>query len=45
MKVYIISTGNISPQHSMDVDTFFRSRIETSNNFINALEPDYSTVY
>jgi 3-oxoacyl-[acyl-carrier-protein] synthase II len=43
MKVYIISTGNISPQHSMDVDAFFNSRNETSNNFFNALEPDYAT--
>jgi len=43
MKIYIISTGNISPQHSMDVERFFQSRIETSDNFFNALEPDYST--
>ena len=43
MKAYIISTGNISPQHSMDVNLFFQSRIETSENFFNALEPDYAT--
>jgi len=43
MKAYIISTGNISPQHSMDANLFFQSRIETSRNFFNALEPDYST--
>ena len=43
MKAYILSTGNISPQHSMDVDAFFQSRNETSNNFFNALEPDYTT--
>jgi 3-oxoacyl-[acyl-carrier-protein] synthase II len=43
MKLYILSTGNISPQHSMDVDAFFDSRNEASNNFFNALEPDYST--
>jgi 3-oxoacyl-[acyl-carrier-protein] synthase II len=43
MKVYIISTGNISPQHSMDVNLFFQSRNETSKNFFNALEPDYTT--
>lgn len=43
MKAYIISTGNISPQHSMDVNLFFQSRNETSNNFFKALEPDYST--
>jgi hypothetical protein len=42
MSVYITSTGNISPQHSMDKDSFFNSRIETSNNYFNALEPDYS---
>lgn len=43
MKVYILSTGNVSPQHSMDEDIFFQSRNETSDNFFNALEPDYST--
>jgi len=43
MKAYIISTGNISPQHSMDVNLFFQSRIETYENFFNALEPDYAT--
>ena len=42
MQVYIIATGAISPQHSMDVNSFFQSRNETSDNFINALEPDYS---
>jgi 3-oxoacyl-[acyl-carrier-protein] synthase II len=43
MKVYIISSGNISPQHSMDVNRFFLSRNETSKNFFNAIEPDYTT--
>jgi 3-oxoacyl-[acyl-carrier-protein] synthase II len=43
MSAYIISSGNISPQYSMDVEIFFKSRVETSNNFFNALEPDYST--
>ena len=43
MKVYIISSGNISPQNSMDVNRFFLSRNETSKNFFNALEPDYAT--
>ena len=43
MIAYIISSGNISPQHSMDVDAFFQSRNETLNNFFNALEPDYTT--
>jgi hypothetical protein len=43
MSAYIISAGNISPQHSMDVENFFKWRVETSNDFFNALEPDYST--
>jgi 3-oxoacyl-[acyl-carrier-protein] synthase II len=43
MKAYIISTGNISPQHSMDVNRFFQIRNETSDNFFKALEPDYTT--
>ena len=43
MSAYIISSGNISPQHSMDLENFFKWRVETSNNFFNALEPDYST--
>ena len=43
MKVYIISTGNISPQHSMDINRFYQSRNETSKDFFNALEPDYTT--
>jgi 3-oxoacyl-[acyl-carrier-protein] synthase II len=43
MKVYIRSTGNISPQHSLDGDAFFLSRKTTSNNFFKSLEPDYST--
>ncbi len=43
MKVYILSTGNISPQHSMDADAFFQSRIETSDDFFKAQEPDYTT--
>ncbi|HEY2350815.1 MAG TPA: beta-ketoacyl synthase chain length factor [Puia sp.] len=43
MKAYILSTGNISPQHSMDINTFFHSRNETSDRFISALEPDYAT--
>ncbi|HZZ75509.1 MAG TPA: beta-ketoacyl synthase, partial [Puia sp.] len=43
MSAYIISAGNISPQHSMDLENFFKWRVETSNDFFNALEPDYST--
>jgi 3-oxoacyl-[acyl-carrier-protein] synthase II len=43
MKVYILSTGNISPQHSLDAESFFHSRNGTSYNFFKAIEPDYST--
>jgi 3-oxoacyl-[acyl-carrier-protein] synthase II len=41
MKVYIRSTGNISPQHSLDPDSFFLSQVKTTNNFFKSLEPDY----
>jgi 3-oxoacyl-[acyl-carrier-protein] synthase II len=41
MKIYIRSTGNISPQHSLDRNAFFLSRISSSNNFLKSLEPDY----
>ena len=41
MKVYIRSTGNISPQHSLNTDSFFATRIKTSKNFFKSLEPDY----
>ena len=43
MKVYILSTGNISPQHSMDVNLFFNPETKHPDNFFKALEPDYST--
>jgi 3-oxoacyl-[acyl-carrier-protein] synthase II len=43
MKVYIRSTGNISPQHSLDTDAFFHLQETTSNNFFKSMEPDYST--
>jgi 3-oxoacyl-[acyl-carrier-protein] synthase II len=43
MKVYIRSTGNISPQHSLDTDAFFLSRETTTGNFFKSLEPDYSS--
>jgi 3-oxoacyl-[acyl-carrier-protein] synthase II len=43
MKVYIRSTGNISPQHSLDTDSFFRSQIKTSENFFKSLEPEYDS--
>jgi 3-oxoacyl-[acyl-carrier-protein] synthase II len=41
MQIYIRSTANISPQHSLDIDRFFTSRVKTSNNFFKSLEPDY----
>ena len=41
MKAYIRSTGNISPQHSLNTDSFFNTRIKTSKNFFKSLEPDY----
>ena len=45
MKAYIISTGNISPQHSMDVNLFFQSRNVTSNNFFKAVGAGLFDVY
>src|SRR5450432_2613871 len=42
-KVYIRSTGNISPQHSLDEDAFFLICEKNTNNFFKSLEPDYST--
>jgi 3-oxoacyl-[acyl-carrier-protein] synthase II len=41
MKVYIRSTGNISPQNSLDADAFFSSRIRTTENYFKSVEPDY----
>jgi len=41
MKVYIRSTGNISPQHSLNPDAFFSSRISTTENYFKSVEPDY----
>ena len=41
MNIYIRSTGNISPQHSLDRDGFFLHRISTSKNYFKAIEPDY----
>jgi 3-oxoacyl-[acyl-carrier-protein] synthase II len=43
MKVYIRSAGNISPQHSLDTDSFFLSRTTTSNNYFKSVEPDYDS--
>ena len=41
MKAYILSSGNISPQHSLDKDAFFQSPVKTSTDFYRSLEPDY----
>jgi 3-oxoacyl-[acyl-carrier-protein] synthase II len=41
MKVYIRSSGNISPQHSLDRDSFFLSRVKTSGDFFKSVEPGY----
>jgi 3-oxoacyl-[acyl-carrier-protein] synthase II len=41
MKVYIRSTGNISPQHSLDMDLFFSSGVTTTENFFRCVEPAY----
>ena len=43
MKAYIRSTGNISPQHSLDTDSFFLSRVTTINNYFKSVEPDYDS--
>jgi 3-oxoacyl-[acyl-carrier-protein] synthase II len=43
MKIYIRSTGNISPQHSLDRDAFLLSRIKSSGNFFKSLDPDYDS--
>jgi 3-oxoacyl-[acyl-carrier-protein] synthase II len=41
MKIYIRSSGNISPQHSLDKTSFYLSRVKTSNNYFKSIEPDY----
>jgi 3-oxoacyl-[acyl-carrier-protein] synthase II len=41
MKIYIRSTGNISPQHSLDRASFFKSRVIPSGNYLKSIEPDY----
>jgi 3-oxoacyl-[acyl-carrier-protein] synthase II len=41
MKVYIRSTGNISPQHSLDTDLFFSSAVTTTQDFFKCVEPAY----
>jgi 3-oxoacyl-[acyl-carrier-protein] synthase II len=41
MKFYIRSSGNISPQHSLDKVLFFQSRVKSSRNYFKSLEPDY----
>jgi 3-oxoacyl-[acyl-carrier-protein] synthase II len=41
MNIYIRSTGNISPQFSLDTHAFFRSRINTEQDYLKCVEPDY----
>jgi 3-oxoacyl-[acyl-carrier-protein] synthase II len=41
MKIYIRSTGNISPQHSLNKDIFFQTRIYNTGDSLKALEPNY----
>ncbi len=43
MKIYIRSMGNISPQHSLDGEDFFSSRVSTANNLLHVIEPDYDS--
>ena len=43
MKIYIRSAGNISPQHSLDTDSFFLSRVNTPNDYFKSEEPDYDS--
>ena len=39
--MYIRSTGNISPQHSLDPDAFSQTRIKLASNAFKVIEPDY----
>jgi 3-oxoacyl-[acyl-carrier-protein] synthase II len=41
MKMYIHSTGNISPQHSLYPDIFFQNLVEPGPNEFPVIEPDY----
>jgi 3-oxoacyl-[acyl-carrier-protein] synthase II len=41
MKIFIRSSGNISPQYSLDIESFFLSRVKSSNNYFKSQEPDY----
>ena len=41
MNIYICSTGNISPQHSLNADVFFQQRMTASKNYFKVIEPDY----
>jgi 3-oxoacyl-[acyl-carrier-protein] synthase II len=43
MNLYIQSTGNISPQSSLNKDLFFKSRIKSSGNYFKCQEPDYTS--
>jgi 3-oxoacyl-[acyl-carrier-protein] synthase II len=41
MKVYIRSTGNISPQHTLDTEFFLRQRENPTSDFFKSIEPQY----
>ncbi len=41
--MYIRSTGNISPQHSLDAADFFLNRATTTSDVFKAIEPDYDS--
>ena len=41
MKVYIQSTGNISPQNSLEADNLFQIPVKTNQPYFKSIEPDY----
>jgi len=41
MRIYIRSTGSISPQHSLNGDVFFKTKESATENYFKAIEPDY----
>ena len=41
MNIYIRSTGNISPQHSLDSESFFLKRVNPTDDYFKSQEPDY----
>ncbi len=42
MKAYIRAFGNISPQHSLDPELFYRQQIKPVKDSFECIEPDYS---